>query len=69
MEINVDHGEYVMFVEMIYQKTVKNKHLFFYVPIWKTRRGSPLDRRSSTAEAPPIGKIHPFCKMAEIINH
>ena len=30
----------------------------------KTRRGSPVDRRPSTAEAPPIGKIHPFSKMA-----
>ena len=30
----------------------------------KTRRGSPFDRRPSTAEAPPIGKIHPFSKMA-----
>jgi hypothetical protein len=29
----------------------------------KTRRGSPVDRRPSTAEAPPIGKIHPFRKM------
>ena len=29
-----------------------------------TRRGSPVDRRPSTAEAPPIGKIHPFSKKA-----
>ena len=30
----------------------------------QTRRGSPIDRRPSTAEAPPIGKIHPTSKMA-----
>ena len=30
----------------------------------ETRQGSPVDRRPSTAEAPPIGKIHPFSKMA-----
>ena len=30
----------------------------------KTRRGSPIDRRPSTAEAPPIGEIGPFSKMA-----
>ena len=30
----------------------------------ETRRGSPVDRRPSTAEAPPIAKIHPFSKMA-----
>ena len=29
----------------------------------QTRRGSPIDRRPSTAEAPPRGKIHPFSKM------
>ena len=30
----------------------------------QTRRGSPVDRRPSTAEAPPIGKLYPFSKMA-----
>ena len=30
----------------------------------RTRRGSLVDRRPSTAEAPPIGKINPFSKMA-----
>ena len=30
----------------------------------RTRRGSAIDRRPSTAEAPPIGKIYPFSKMA-----
>ena len=30
----------------------------------KTRRGSPADGRTSTAEAPPIGKIHPLGKIA-----
>ena len=29
----------------------------------KTRQGSPVDCRPSTAEAPPIGKIHHFSKM------
>ena len=33
-------------------------------PFSETRRGSPVDRRPSTAEAPPIAKIHPFSKMA-----
>ena len=28
-----------------------------------TRRGSPVDRRPSAAEAPPVGKIDPFSKM------
>ena len=32
---------------------------------WKqTRRGSPVDRRPSTAEAPPMGQIYPFSKMS-----
>ena len=30
----------------------------------KTRLGSPIDRRLSDDEAPPIGKIHPFSKLA-----
>ena len=30
----------------------------------ETRRGSPIDRRTSAAEAPPIGKIPPFNKIA-----
>ena len=34
----------------------------------ETRRGSPVDCRPSTAEAPPIGKIHPFSKMAVILE-
>ena len=29
----------------------------------KSRQGSPVDRRTSTAEAPPIGKIHHFSKI------
>ena len=29
----------------------------------KTRRGSPVDRRPSTTEAPQRGEIHPFSKM------
>ena len=29
-----------------------------------TKRGSSVDRRPSTDEARPIGKIHPFSKMA-----
>ena len=34
------------------------------VEIYETRWCSPVDSRPSTAEAPPIGKIHPFSKMA-----
>jgi hypothetical protein len=30
----------------------------------KTRQGSPVDCRPSTDEAPPIGKTHPFSKIA-----
>ena len=30
----------------------------------KTRRGSLVDCRPSTAEAQPVGKIHPFSKIA-----
>ena len=30
----------------------------------KTRQGSPVDCRPSTNEAPPIGKIHLFSKIA-----
>ena len=29
----------------------------------KTRRGSPVDPKHSTNEAPPTGKIHPFNKI------
>ena len=29
----------------------------------ENRRGSPIDRRPSTDEAPPIGTIHPFSKI------
>ena len=36
----------------------------FFLQVYQTRWGSPGDRRPSTAEAPPIGKIHPFSKMA-----
>ena len=32
--------------------------------IRETRRGSPVDCRPSTAEAPPIGKIQLFNEMA-----
>ena len=43
----------------------KKKVFYFKTEeIDKTRRGSPVDRRPSTAEAAPIGKIHPFSKMA-----
>ena len=30
----------------------------------KTRWGSPVDCRPSSAEAPPIGRIYPFSKIA-----
>ena len=36
-----------------------NYRIFF-----KTRWGSPVDHRPSTAEAPPIGKNHTFSKIA-----
>ena len=36
----------------------------FNLNILNTRRGSPVDRTPSTAEAPLIGKIHHFSKMA-----
>ena len=44
----------------LWVETGENK-LGFYI---ETRRGSPVDRRISTAEAPPIGKVHPFSKIA-----
>ena len=34
----------------------------------KTRRGSPVDGRPSTDEAPLIGKINPFSKIAVTLN-
>ena len=37
------------------------KNLFI---LKETSRGSPVDRRPSTTEATPIGKINPFSKMA-----
>ena len=43
--------------------TVNSYHDLRVIPR-QTRRGSPVDCRPSTAEAPPIGKIHPFSKMA-----
>ena len=39
---------------------LKYKFVLFKI----SRRGSPVDRRPSTAEAPPTGEIHPFSKMA-----
>ena len=44
-------------------KSKENKGQFGPI-LKKTRRGSPVDRRPSTAEAPPTGEIHPFSKMA-----
>ena len=32
--------------------------------VLRTRQGSPVNRRPSTAEAPPIGKIRPFSELA-----
>ena len=34
----------------------------------RTRKGSPFDRKPSTDEAPPIGKIHPFGKIAVTLD-
>ena len=45
---------------------LKQIHHFTPTPLkqnQKTRWGSPVDRRTSTPEASPIGKIHPFSKM------
>ena len=39
-------------------------HVNDYGPVSKTRRGSPVECRPSTAEAPQIGKINPFIKIA-----
>ena len=37
--------------------------------IWyETRRSSPVDCRASTAEPPPIGKIHSFRKLPTFLN-
>ena len=44
-------------------KSVKNKTVKEITAVKKTRRGSSVDNRPSTAEAPPIGKIHPFSKI------
>ena len=35
-----------------------------YLNIYLSRRGSPVDRRPSTAEPPEMGEIRPFSKMA-----
>ena len=43
--------------------TVNSYHDLRVIPR-QTRRSSPVYRRPSTAEAPPIGKIHPFSKMS-----
>ena len=32
------------------------------------KTGSPIDRKPFTAEGPPIGKIHPFSKMAKTLE-
>ena len=34
------------------------------MPVKKLDGVGPIDNRPSTAEAPPIGKIHPFSKIA-----
>ena len=34
----------------------------FFPSLYRNKRGSPVDRRPSTAEAPPMCKIHPFSK-------
>ena len=46
------------------QKPTYTKQDFWVCSLQKTRRGCPVDRRPSTVEAPPIGEIHPFSKMA-----
>ena len=39
-----------------------------YTPLYKNRWCSPVDCRPSPVQAPPIGKIHPFSKMALIFK-
>ena len=53
LEVNITYINIKMY------KTVWVNQISF-----KPRRGSPVYRRPSTAEAPPIGKIHPFLKIA-----
>ena len=45
----------------IHQQSISN---IIYSKENKTRQGSPVDCRPSPDEAPPIGKIHPFSKIA-----
>ena len=39
------------------------KQCIFLSDLSRTRPGSPVDCRAAPAEAPPIGKIHPFIKI------
>ena len=50
----------------IFKKTLSDSISAALRPLYndkKTRWSSPVDRRPSTAEEPPIGEIHPFSKM------
>ena len=46
------------------KKQAKNPEDNTQAYVKKSRQGSPVDCRPSTAEAPPTGKIHTFSKMA-----
>ena len=53
-----------VFVFILPAPTLTSFYRHFLINPLKTRRGSSVDCRPSTAEASPIGKIHPSSKMA-----
>ena len=57
---------FIFFVEEVPIKIVQDQVLlkiYSKLGAFKTRWVNPDDCRTSTAEAPPIGKINPFSKM------
>ena len=73
MCFNINWSSYKgLFVCKIYDLIFREKYLkylkYLKTPdLQKTRRGSPVDRKLSIAEAPPIGKIYPFGKIVVVI--
>ena len=70
MCFNINWSSYKgLFVCKIYDVIFGENYLkYLKTPdLQKTRRGSPVDRKLSIAEAPPIGKIHPFGKIVVVI--
>ena len=69
--IIMEFGFWIFHIFILFVKEVPMTIVQYQVPLkiysksgaFKTRRGSPVDRRPSNAEAPPIGKINPFSKM------